>query len=105
MSRAVETFPFWTNWNRNLTFRPEQLARPDSLEALSRVIVGAASEGRTVRPVGSGISYTPLVQTDHLMLALDAFSGIERVDAAAGTAVVGAGTRLGTLVRELARHG
>jgi hypothetical protein len=44
MSRAVETFPFWTNWNRNLTFRPEQLARPDSLEALSRVIVEAAGE-------------------------------------------------------------
>jgi FAD-linked oxidoreductase len=105
MSRAVETFPFWTNWNRNLTFRPEQLARPDSLEALSRVIVEAAGEGRTVRPVGSGISYTPLVQTDHLMLSLDAFSGVERVDAAAGAVVVGAGTRLGTLVRELARHG
>jgi hypothetical protein len=105
MSRGVETFPFWTNWNRNLTFRPEQLARPDSLEALSRIIVGAAGEGRTVRPVGAGISYTPLVQTDHLMLSLDAFSGVERVDAAAGTAVVGAGTRLGTLARELARHG
>jgi FAD/FMN-containing dehydrogenase len=39
------------------------------------------------------------------MLSLDAFSGVERVDAAAGTAVVGAGTRLGTLARELARHG
>jgi FAD-linked oxidoreductase len=102
---ASRAYPFWTNWNRNLVYRPEELATPHSVDEVSRLVAEAAHEGRTVRPVGSGYSYTPLAQTDHVMLSLEAMSGVERVDAAAGTAVVGAGTRLSTLTRELARHG
>ena len=102
---SQRAFPFWTNWNRNLVYRPEQLATPRSVEGVSRLVTEAARERRTVRPVGSGYSYTPLVQTDHVILSLDGITGVERVDLAAGTAVVGAGTRLSTLTRELARHG
>ena len=69
------------------------------------IVQAARQTGRCIRPVGSGYSYTPLVQTDDEIISLDAFSGVERIDLGAGIAVVGAGTRLDILVNELALQG
>jgi len=100
-----DTFRYWTNWNRNFLCRPERFARPRSTEDVAGIVRDAARTGRTVRPVGSGYSYTPLVQSDHVMVTLDAFDRVERVDLADGIAVVGAGMRLDALTRELATRG
>jgi FAD-linked oxidoreductase len=85
--------------------RPAERCAPSSVEAIQQLIRDAAAAGRHVRPVGSGYSYTRLVQTDDVMLALDNWSGVESVDKAGGVAVVRAGTPLHQLERELAAHG
>jgi FAD-linked oxidoreductase len=55
--------------------------------------------------VGSGYSYTRLVQTDEVMLSLGRFTGVESIDREAGVAVVRAGTTMRQLTRELAARG
>lgn len=102
--RTSRRYGAFQNWGHNFVCRPAALETPGTLEAIREVVAGAAREGRTVRPVGAGYSYTRLVQTDDVMLSLDRWTGIESIDAD-GMATVRAGTRLGPLVRELARRG
>jgi L-gulonolactone oxidase len=61
--------------------------------------------GRTLRPVGSSYSYTPLCVTDGDLMSLERLAGVERVDLAEGTAIVRGGTTLRQMIAELARHG
>lgn len=94
----------WKNWGRNFVCQPAELHTPASVEEIATIVRAACAQGRRVRPVGSGYSYTRLVQTDDVMLSLDAFTGVESIDDR-GVATVRAGTRLGSLTRELARRG
>lgn len=100
-----QRYPLWRNWNDNFVCRPQRLLHPATVDDVVAVVRDARARSRRIRPVGAGYSYTPLVQTDHDLVSLDLLAGVERVDLAAGTAVVRAGTRLGALVGELARGG
>lgn len=97
--------PFWQNWNRNLACRPARILRPESVDDVVGMVREARHAGRVLRPLGSGYSYTPLVETGHDMVSLDLMAGVERVDLAAGTAVVKGGTPLYRMIAELAIHG
>lgn len=98
-------FPFWRNWNDNFVCRPERLLAPRTTEDVVSIVRDARARERRVRPVGAGYSYTPLVQTDHDLVSLDALSGVWEIDLESGTAVAGPGTRLHQLAAALARHG
>ncbi len=100
MARA-DTLP-WRNWSGGLSCQPRQRLVPTSEQALVDFF---ASTTGTVRPVGSGHSFSPLVPTDGHLLVLDAFNGILTHDASALHATIGAGTRLGDLGPALARIG
>lgn len=65
----------------------------------------ADAEGRTVRPVGSGHSWSALVPTDGVLLTLDRCAEVLAVDRGGGTITVQAGLRLRTLHARLAREG
>src|SRR5689334_15042733 len=101
----VARYKLWRNWGDTVLCRPERTLLPESAEAVAGIVRQARKSGRRVRPVGAGYSYTPLVQTDHDLVSLDALTGVEKVDLDAGTASVRAGTRLGDLTHELAAHG
>jgi L-gulonolactone oxidase len=101
----ASTRPLWRNWNRNLSGRPARLLRPETVDDMIAAVRAARRTGRTIRPVGSSYSYTPLALTDGDMISLDRIAGVEDVDLAAGTAVVRGGTRLDRMIAELARHG
>ena len=58
-----------------------------------------------LRCVGAGHSFTALVPTPGTLISLDRLSGIAEIDKAAMTVRVKAGTRLGTLARELDAQG
>jgi len=51
-------------------------------------------DGRHVRVVGSGHSFTPLVQTDDILMSLDNLQGVEEIDAEHGRVTVLGGTKL-----------
>jgi FAD-linked oxidoreductase len=104
MPRSGTRYAHWRNWAGNFVCQPQVRHRPSSVAEVAAIVRQARQEGRSVRPVGSGYSYTRLVQTDDVMLSLDRFAGVETIDDA-GVATVRAGTVLGPLVRELAARG
>jgi FAD-linked oxidoreductase len=91
----------WRNWSGSVHAQPTDLATPRSIDELAGVLGRASAAGRTVRPVGSGHSFTPIAACDDLMVSLDALQGLERVDAAAGRVEVLGGTKLSRLSAEL----
>src|SRR5690349_13828436 len=95
----------WTNFAGDQTCIPFATARPGSVEALAAVVKDAAAAGRTVRAVGAGHSFTPLVPTEGTLVSLDGLTGLHRVDQGTGLVTVAAGTRLAELNPMLAEHG
>ncbi|HLZ23430.1 MAG TPA: D-arabinono-1,4-lactone oxidase [Ktedonobacterales bacterium] len=95
----------WRNWSGSVRCAPRELARPTSLDELARMVGAYGRAGRHVRVVGAGHSFTPLVQTDDVLLTLDGIQGIEAVDAERGTVRVLGGTQLKRLGDELLERG
>lgn len=95
----------WHNWSASVHSQPRTVFMPHSLDELAQAIGRYAREGRHVRVVGDGHSFTPLVQTDDVLISLDHIQGIESVDRDGMTARVRAGTRLKLLGDELLKHG
>lgn len=95
----------WRNWSRELTCAPTRVVRPNGTTGVVTAVRAAAAEGRRLRPVGSGHSFTPLAATDELMLDLSACDRILHVDHDRRRVRVQAGIRLRALAEGLARHG
>ncbi|MGE5702069.1 MAG: D-arabinono-1,4-lactone oxidase [Clostridia bacterium] len=87
----------WRNWSGMVRSRPKQIVYPASMEEVVSVVKTCAQEGRNIRVVGSGHSFTRLVQTDDMLVSLDLLQGITDVDLEAGTVEVWAGTKLKAL--------
>ncbi|WP_348674853.1 D-arabinono-1,4-lactone oxidase [uncultured Abyssibacter sp.] len=92
----------WQNWSGYQSSLPSQRVAPETETALAELLT--STQG-TVRPVGSGHSFTPLVPTDDTIVSLRHFSGLIESDDQAMTAVVGAGTKLGRLGEPLHEAG
>ncbi|MCP4840613.1 MAG: FAD-binding protein, partial [Halieaceae bacterium] len=92
----------WRNWSGSQVCYPAQRVAPASVEELREVISGTAG---TVRPVGSGHSFTPLVPTDDTIISLSRLSGIVDVDPESLQATLLAGTQLGDLGQPLETAG
>jgi L-gulono-1,4-lactone dehydrogenase len=95
----------WRNWSRELDCAPAHLVRPSGTPGVAAAVRHAAAEGRSVRPVGSGHSFTPLAVTDGVMLDLSACDRLLRVDRERRRVRVGAGIRLGALAQALYAQG
>ncbi|QDQ14137.1 D-arabinono-1,4-lactone oxidase [Streptomyces spectabilis] len=95
----------WRNWAGTVSARPAREATPASVDELVAAVRGARAEGLTVKPVGSGHSFTAAAATDGLLIRPDLLTGIRAIDHAAGTVTVEAGTPLKRLNAALAREG
>ncbi|MCS7298094.1 MAG: D-arabinono-1,4-lactone oxidase [Bacteroidia bacterium] len=84
----------YRNWGRTLAFQPEQLLFPKKEEEIVRVIRQAIEEKKTVRVVGAAHSWTPLIETNHILLSLDRMQGLISLSPTQMTATLWAGTRL-----------
>src|SRR5579863_8166896 len=67
---------------------------PGSLNELAQRIGLYARYGRHVRVVGSGHSFTPLVQSDDVLMSLDNLQGVQSIDDGRGIVSVLGGTKL-----------
>lgn len=90
----------WSNWAGNVTDRASVL-RPRTPEEVADQVRSAASEGRRLRPVGSGHSFTPIAQAGDQRLDLAHLSGIVSADRGTGRVRVLAGTPLRALNQAL----
>ncbi|MBB5104899.1 D-arabinono-1,4-lactone oxidase [Streptomyces spectabilis] len=95
----------WRNWAGTVSARPAREATPASVDELVAAVRGARADGLTVKPVGSGHSFTAAAATDGLLIRPDLLTGIRAIDHAAGTVTVEAGTPLKRLNAALAREG
>jgi L-gulono-1,4-lactone dehydrogenase len=95
----------WRNWSGELSCDPATSVRPASTTEVVAGVEAARARGWTVRPVGSGHSFTPLVVTDGVHLDLGLMDAVLATDREAGRVRVQAGIRLGRLTEELARRG
>ena len=95
----------WSNWSGSVKSMPRQVAKPGNIDQLARLVRDYGRDGRHVRVVGAGHSFTPLVQSDDVLMSLDEMQGIESVDTTASRATVLGGTRLKKLGGTLFEHG
>ncbi|MDB5970786.1 MAG: FAD-linked oxidoreductase [Hydrocarboniphaga sp.] len=93
----------WRNWSGAVRFTPQTFATPSSVPELQSLVSGVAARRGQLRVVGSGHSFTPLVQTPDTLVSLDKLSGIARIDGHVGH--IYGGTQLKPLGLELARRG
>jgi L-gulonolactone oxidase len=91
----------WRNWGRNQAVTPREVATARDVEAVSRVVLRAAEDGRTIRAVGSGHSFTATAVAEDIQLRLDGLTGVLAVDQETGLVTVGAGMPLHRLNAEL----
>lgn len=95
----------WQNWSGSVTSRPTAIRTPSTLDEIVAIVNECRAANRTLRVVGAGHSFTPLVATDAVLVSLDNYTGLERVDEAAKTVTVKAGTRIKALGELLAQRG
>ncbi|MER5638748.1 D-arabinono-1,4-lactone oxidase [Kitasatospora sp. NPDC002227] len=96
----------WTNWAGNQSARPSRVVTPGSAGELGEVLRLAAEEGRTVKAVGSGHSFTSIASAgDGVLVRPEGLMAVRELDRAAGTVTVESGLPLHRLNRLLAAAG
>ncbi|GGA75254.1 oxidoreductase [Pseudoclavibacter endophyticus] len=95
----------FTNWSGSLSFTASRQHAPQTEEEVASLVRRAAQRGAVVRPVGSGHSSTPLVETSDELLSLDNMRGVVAVDKDARQVTVLPGTGLADLGEALADAG
>lgn len=93
------------NWAGNVQFKPENYLLPEHPEDIATWIRRAAEEGKKIRTVGSGHSFSPLIETPDWLLSLDRYQGLTDISKTSGTATAKAGTKLYTLGELLFQEG
>lgn len=83
----------WQNWSGSVQCMP-MIYYPESNEDIIRIFEMARKNRQTVRVYGSGHSFTPLCQTDTIMVCLDKMQGIISLDKERHIATVWGGTKL-----------
>jgi FAD/FMN-containing dehydrogenase len=82
----------WSNWVGNQSFTPAYAAAPRDEEEVTAVVRRARELGLGVRVAAARHSFTPIVQTDGLLLDLSALNGVIATDPARRRATALAGT-------------
>src|SRR5699024_900108 len=95
----------FNNWSSSVHCEPSQFERPRDIGELITIVDRCHAEGRRLRVVGAGHSFTPLVATTDVLVSIDHLSGIESIDAKNLIVTVGARTRLKELCDELFNDG
>ena len=94
-----------TNWSKLQRFQPREIFAPRSEDELAGIVRRAASEGRRVKVMGAGHSFTAIAVTPDFHVRIDALEQLHEVDRTSGLVTVGAGITLKKLNRLLDRHG
>lgn len=95
----------WRNFGRNQACVPAAWHAPTTEEELVAIVRRAAAEGRTVKAVGSGHSYSAIALTDGHLVDLSGYDRVLAADTATGVVTVQAGIALWQLNEELAARG
>src|SRR3954467_2942940 len=70
----------WTNWGGHQSFTPAYAASPRDEEEVAALVRAAGERGAGVRVAAATHSFTPIVQTDGLLLDLSGMRGVGSTD-------------------------
>ncbi|QFU75648.1 FAD-binding protein [Halioglobus maricola] len=88
----------WRNWSGSQQCLPMARKAPANMAELQELL---SSTTGTIRAVGAGHSFTPLVPTDGTLLSLSRMGGVSDADSSTLQATIGGGTRLGDIGQPL----
>jgi FAD-linked oxidoreductase len=89
------------NWAGNEACVPACVERPTSTDQVAALVRGACRDGRRVKVIGAGHSFTPAAMTAGLLLSLDRLAAVRSVDRELCRITVDAGITLRALGDEL----
>lgn len=92
----------WQNWSGTQSAEPAQILSPRSADELVQVVKAFADQGKRLKAVGSGHSFTGCAIADDVQVRLDGLATIHKADRDSGLVTVGAGTPLSKLNAGLA---
>ncbi|MGI2297234.1 D-arabinono-1,4-lactone oxidase [Paenibacillus sp. GXUN7292] len=84
----------WSNWSGSVTADPEHIAYPGSIGEIVELVHKCRAEGRYIRIVGTGHSFTAVAASSQVLVSLDKLQGLVNVNHEEQTAVVWGGTKL-----------
>lgn len=88
----------WVNWAANQFCYPAQILSPENEDQVAEYLKSARG---TVRAVGAGHSFSPVVPTSDTLISTDLLSGLIHHDADKQTATLWGGTRIHDAARML----
>ncbi|MCL4116242.1 UNVERIFIED_CONTAM: hypothetical protein GTU68_040993 [Idotea baltica] len=100
-----QTQTAWKNWAGNQRCTPATIERPITRAQLQSIVKHAAADGKKVRPVGSGHSFTAIACTDEILVSLEHLNMVRSIDTRTNLVTVQAGIELGHLNNRLAKAG
>jgi FAD-linked oxidoreductase len=92
----------WRNWAGTETATGVEVLRPASTDEVAAVVKTAAEQGKKLKAVGSGHSFTGCSVPEQVMIRLDGLASITTADRDSGRVTLGAGTGLAKLNAGLA---
>ena len=92
----------WRNWAGTESATGVEILRPSSTDELAAAVKSAAEQGKKLKAVGSGHSFTGCSVPEQVMIRMDGLSSIIHADKDSGRVTVGAGTGLRKLNAGLA---
>lgn len=95
----------WSNWSGSVQCTPIEVLLPESEEDIINIVHRANEHGKKIRVVGSGHSFSNLVETNDYILSLDNFRGIIEVAKDKMQVRVKAGTKIKEFGSLLFEHG
>lgn len=95
----------WQNWSGSVHCNVNQIYAPSTVEELIAIVQQTKYHNKTIRVVGRGHSFTPLVATGDMIISVEHLRGVEEVDKATNTVSVWGGTTLKELSETLAGQG
>jgi L-gulono-1,4-lactone dehydrogenase len=95
----------WQNWAGNQRSTASSVLSPHSTAEVAEAIRAARAAGQTIKPIGTGHSFTAAAATTGVRVELGGLTGLLNVDRANRLVRVKAGTPLAALNSALAMHG
>ena len=92
----------WRNWAGTESATGLEILRPASTDEVAAAVKTAAEQGKQLKAVGSGHSFTGCSVPEQVMIRLDGLSSITSADQTSGKVTLGAGTGLAKLNAGLA---
>lgn len=95
----------WRNWAGNQVAHPSTWTKPSSIADVALLVERAMNDGRRVKVVGSGHSFSAAAVADDVLVDMSGMRGVGQVNPATREVDVLAGTPISVLNEELAVQG